>query len=210
AENRQEPTIRQLGQLFVRKFFKVFLYNIVVSIILGILIVLPVIGLLMIPILGWLIIFFGGILAIAFLFVIVFTLNTIFVVEDAGLSTGVGRLFYLLSGRWWSSVGFAFVIFIIYLVVAGIIAIVSSLLGLIFSINFITPRFSPGSGGISVWVLLFGLRNIVQQVFCLLLFCGMAINYYSLTEEKDGTGIEEQIDSIGLVTDKYGGIEEQY
>jgi hypothetical protein len=80
---------------------------------------------------------------------------------------------------------------------------------------FLIPRSTAALGGggksvVTLVTLAVGAFFLLQQAFYLILFCAAGINYFSLSEEKDGSAIEELIDSIGTVTDKYGGIEEQY
>jgi len=213
-QNGIQPTIQQVGQLFVKKFLKVFVYNIVVSIVIGIIFVLPVFGLAMIPILGPLILFFGFILGFLFVMVVLFYLNCVFVVEDYGLSGSVSRLFYLLGSRWWSTIGFTIVVFLIYWVFSMVIQFALSMIMSIFSVSFISSRSSSsgvsGHSYINLLALALGFLILLNYVFYLLVFCGVGVNYYSLTEEKDGSAIESQIDSIGETSDKYGGVEEQY
>jgi hypothetical protein len=89
-----------------------------------------------------------------------------------------------------------------------------SMITSIFSVSFITSHSrSPGVSGhsyINLAALALGFLILLNNMFYLLVFCGVGVNYYSLTEEKDGSAIESQIDSIGEVSDKYGGVEEQY
>jgi len=210
----EQPTIQQVGQLFVKKFFKAFLYNFLVTILLAIVFILPAIGLAMIPVLGVVVIFFGFILGGLFAMVLLFYLNCVYVADDYGLSGSISRLFYLLSNRWWNTIGFTIVVFLIYYVFSAVIQVVAMMVMGISSIGFLTPRTGQSGGSahgmISLMAMLIGLMVLVQQVFYLVVFCGVGVNYYSLAEEKDGSAIEAQIDSIGGVSDKYGGIEEQY
>jgi hypothetical protein len=154
-------------------------------------------------------------LFIGILFItIIFNLNCIYVAEEKGLSAGVTRMFELFSGRWWHTIGFTIVVFLIYYVFSFIIQFIFMLVFGVFSINFFTPRSTqPAASGhsmVNMIVLLVGLLVLLQQAFYIIVFCGVGVNYYSLAEEKDGSAIEARIESIGDVTDKYGGVEEQY
>jgi len=205
-----QPTLKQVGQLFVAKFFKVFFYNLVVTVLLVLVAIIPVIIVMFIPLLNVLAI----ILFIVIFAIILFYLNCIYVTEDLGLSGGISRLFYLFSNRWWHVIGFTLIVGLIYVVFAGALQLALGLIKEVYSISTVSTTrysYSEDSGSfITVGMVLFGIVYLLQQLFYLIIFCSVGVNYYSLTEEKDGSAIEEQIDNIGGSTDKYSGVDEQY
>ena len=204
----QQPTISEVGQVFGKKFVKLFFYNIGVSIIVGFCIVIPSMLFAIAPVFALFIIMISFMLLI----MVFLHVNCIYAIEDVGFGGGIVRLFDLLRNRWLHSIGFTFIIGLIYYVFGFMVQFLFSLLG-IFSINFLNPESLGGAqskAAFTSMVLGFGLVLLINQLFYLIVFSGIGINYYSLVEEKDGSAIEEQIDAIGTNNDKYGGIEEQY
>jgi hypothetical protein len=203
------PGIPLVGQLYFRKLLPVFFYNFVSMLMLIIVAAVPMALLIFIPLINIFAVMMVGLLALT----IIFHLNAIYVVEDVGLIRGISRLFYLLKGSWWSSIGFTVVIFIIYYVFSFVIQfgfmMVFTIVRLSIDTSHVT-KVAPEHGFVVGAVLFFGIMLIIQQIFYLIVFTGISINYYSLSEEKDGSAIEAQIESIGESSDRYGGIEEQY
>ncbi len=204
-----KPTITQVGIVFFRKLLWLLLYNFVVYFILVLVVIIPYLIVTFIPVIG----FFGQLLIGVITSTIILHLNMIYIKEDLGLSAGISRFFTLFSGRWWPSIWFNTVMFLIYWAFSLVLLFIMAMISSIIYFTVLMPhKVSPGMGKleISLLILVIGLYFLVQQVFYLILFCGVGVNYYTLSEEKDGSAIEEQIDNIGSGTDKYGGIEEQY
>jgi len=208
-ENKGElPTLAQVGQLFTKKAVKIFIYSIGVSILFAICIFLPLILVAVLPIVSFFI------FMLLFLFGVMFFLhvNCVYVMEDGDFGSGIFRTFDLLRNRWWHCMGYTFIIGMIYYVFSLVVQLLFSLLG-VFSINFLDPFPFEGSeskSAVITMVLGFGLILLINELFYLIVFSGVGVNYFSLVEEKDGSAIEEQIDTIGTHNDKYGGIEEEY
>lgn len=205
-----KPSLEQIAKLFFPRFIKIFFYNILLGILLTLVAIIPVLLVIFIPFINLL-----GIMLLVGLGATVFThINAIWVSEDVGFSGGFSRLLDLFRNRWWHNIGFTTLIFIIYYVFAFVIQMVFSIFLAIGSMNLLPSPDRTGTGmgegGVTALVLGIGFMMLLQQVFYIILYCGVGVNYYSLVEEKDGTSIEEQIDSIGTDSDKYGGIEEQY
>lgn len=208
-ENKgQQPSIAQVAQVFARKAVKVFFYSIGISILFAICIVLPMLLVAIVPIISVFVIM----LMLMFCVMFFLHINCVYVIEDGDFSSGFFRLLNLLQNRWWHCMGYTFIIGLIYYVFGFIVQILFSLLG-IFSINFLEPGPFEGAeskAAVTTMVLGFGLLLLINQIFYLIVFSGIGVNYYSLVEEKDGSAIEEQIEAIGTNNDKYGGIEEEY
>lgn len=204
------PTLQQVGQLFFKKIVKVILNTIAVSVILGLVAIIPYLIIMFIPLVNFL-----GQMLLGILFsTMIITLTNIFVREDLGIGGAFSRLFDLFRDKWWHVIGFSTINFLIYYVFALVLIFVGAMLFTIFALNMTSNPFGEDSplsmGKISVIGLIVAVLYIISQLFELIVVCGASINYYSLCEEKDGTAIEEMIDAIGESTDKYGGVEEQY
>lgn len=204
------PPITETGQLFFRKFLRILLYDIVIIIILILVFIIPYLIVTFIPLIG----FFGQLLLGVLAGTILLHLNLIYIKEDIGLFDGVGRLFGLFRDSWWKTIGFSTIMYLIYYVFSLAVGFIIGIIGVLIFTNVYlhhhTAGGGVGKGTINLITLGVAVFILVQQVFYLILFCAMGVSYYSLAEEKDGSAIEEQIDSIGSSTDKYGGIEEQY
>jgi outer membrane protein W len=55
-----------------------------------------------------------------------------------------------------------------------------------------------------------GVSSIIQQVFMLIPYIGLGIHYFSLREQKDGSGLEDRLEQLGSGGSQHGHIEEQY
>ncbi len=98
----------------------------------------------------------------------------------------------LLAGRWWQGSGLLFVMFVIVFV-----------MGLVFTIPATIVTTFAGVAVVSemglVWKILFYLTNIVSQIGSLLqamIIISFFLYYYSLVEEKEGTGLSQRIDEM--------------
>lgn len=204
-----QPVITAVGQLYFRKLLRILLYDIVISFILILVFIIPYLVVTFIPLVGIFGQFFLGVLAGA----ILLHLNIIYIKENLGLFDGVGRLFALFRESWWKTIGFSSIMYLIYYVFSIALFFIIGIIGVLIYTNFLLHHdrgVGIGKGTINLITIGFGIFFLVQQVFYLILFCAVGVSYFSLAEEKDGSAIEEQIESIGTSTDKYGGIEEQY
>lgn len=204
-----QPTIAEIGQVYFRKLLLILVYNMVIGFILILVFIIPYLIVSFIPLLGMFGQFFLGVLSGT----IMLHLNLIYIKEELGLFEGVSRLFYLLGGNWGKTIGFSAIMFLIYYVFTIVIVLIIALLGVLVYTGTMMPRSVGGGMGKGLVTLISvgaGVFFLVQQVFYLILFCAAGISYFSLSEEKDGHAIEEQIETIGGGGDKYGGVEEQY
>ena len=208
--NLRQATLQEVARLTFKKFLPVFLRMILVTIIV-VLMFVPVMFLVgsMLQLAILLLLFLALFVGIAAIY-----LNAIFVLEDGGFAKGVARLFHLLRGKWWATIGYTIIIFMIYYFFAMILQFVASMIMGAASLSILTPnldRSVMGAGKMAgMLVGIIGLLIILQQIFYIIVYCGIGVNYYSLVEEKDGTSIEQQINEIGTVNDQYGGVEETY
>jgi hypothetical protein len=90
-----------------------------------------------------------------------------------------------------------------------VIGLVFNLIFGIGSINFLDPK-----SGLDFmnkrYFLVMGFSSIVQQIFMLIVYIGLGIHYFSLREQKDGSGLEARIEQLGSRSNDHGQIEEQY
>jgi MFS family permease len=137
-----------------------------------------------------------------FYFAVVFAPFTIiYVMEDCSFGVGFNRCFALIKENYWMSFAIYFVAYIIYAFGAGIIgAIVSIVAGLA---SYLTTK------DVSATVaIVSGILQIFTHVFYIIFFVSVALNYFNLSEQLDGSGLLKRIDNIGA-TDA-NEVEEQY
>ncbi len=195
----EKPSLPEVGKLYMSKFFSNLLYTIVITalFIVGIFIVI-------IPILGVLA-YLAGLFYFSVIFSILFPVNTI---EDHSFGAAFSRCFYLIKERWWFSFGYSIIIFLIYYFFALVIGLIIQTIFGFSAINMTDPERIGSAFEKYAYVL--ALSTIFQYVFYLILHIGLGIHYYSLLEEKDGSGLEARLDQLGEQSGPHSNIEEQY
>ena len=147
---------------------------------------------------------FGGLFTMVYLLMI-FPVNAI---GNGKFGSAISGTFHLLRGRWWFTIGFIIILFIIYYFFSLAISTMVNLLFGLTSINMMDPEKISGMG--KTYAYVFGLNTIIQQVFYLVIFVGCGIHFYSTQEEKLGAGLEQQIDNIGVKGHREEGKEETW
>lgn len=134
---------------------------------------------------------FVGFLLLSPYFMLIYPCNTIGEGELGGPLTAAWSL---LKGRWWASVGYVLVIILIYYVLSFVVQFILTLL--IGMTMLLKPENGMQNVGKGMGVV-YGLSMLVQQLFYLIVFVGAGLLYYSLHEEKVGSGLEDKIDTLG-------------
>ena len=130
-------------------------------------------------------------------------LSLIFIIqvrEKKGFGQAFRRCFYLTSGNYLSTIGLLFVIFIMYILIAVLFGLPSTILGgvegflmasddvslretsLIFKISFIVAQV---------------LNTLGSQLAYAVVLIAIAFQYFNLVEKKEATGLIESIHTIG-------------
>jgi hypothetical protein len=196
----EAPSMQETGALFLPKLLSNSGYLLLVLI--------GFVGLALfavVPILGILIV----IVLVVYMMVdlaLLFPANTI---EDNPFPGSFRRMFYLVRDRWWYTFGVVIIFGLIFYFFSTIISLVAGLIFGFSSVNFLTPS-DPSKVFTKEYFLFMGLSAVVQQVFYLVVHVGVGVHYFSLREEKDGSGLEAQIDQMGQDSGPHGHIDEQY
>ncbi len=193
------PSIAEIGKLFFPKLLSNILYTF-----LAFLMMMGVFMIAIVPILGWLIAL-GGFFYLAVNFSILYAVNTI---EDNSFPSTISRCFYLIKNNWWFTLGYAIVIWMIYYFISLVLSTVVNLIFGFTSVNFLTTP--DNSVFTEKYFLVTGLTSVVTQVFYLIVYVGMAVFYYSVKEEKEGSGLEDRLEQLGTQGGLHGDTEEQY
>ncbi len=194
------PTISDVGSRFAGKFFSNIGYLFMVFIIMILSAFMAII-----PIVGILVYMFGACYVMICLSLL-FPINTI---EENPFMNSFSRMFYLIKNRWWYTFGIVIILGLIYYFFAAVIGLVTNLIFGFSSINFLDQKGS-FSFMTEKYFLVMGLSSIIQQVFYLIIHVGIGMHYFSLKEEKDGSGLEDRLEQLGSGGNVHGQIEEQY
>lgn len=178
------PAMPEVWDEFKRYFLKVLFYS------------LPII----------LLIFIGFIFCIApgvYFWVVLAPFEIVLMVENKSFSDAFSRCYVIIKENFWQSFGIYVIAYLIYSFMSGIIG---GIIGLISgAISYFTTN------DISTTVaLVTSILNIFSFVFYIVFFISVILNYYSLTEKYDGTGILKRLDSLGGSSSNFNNIEEQY
>ena len=121
----------------------------------------------------------------------------ILVFERQGVGEAISRCFKLISGNWWATLGLLFIMGIIVSIMSLVFTLPAGIVGGLFGAGVLKD--------ITVLSTLFTALasvggNILQGISATV----VAFQYFSLIEEKEGTGLSNQIDSIGSGTSASG------
>ncbi|MFZ1799610.1 MAG: hypothetical protein WAU24_07060 [Chitinophagaceae bacterium] len=183
-EKNESPSFEEVWKYFARYFPKVIFFSIpqIVLVIIGLLLCL-----------------FPGIY-LAFVFV---PFQFIIVMEDADFSGAISRCFDIIKRNFWMSVGIYIVAYIIYTFSSAIIGfVVAAIVGVI---SYLTTKQLSTTVGIVMSVI-----NIIGYAFYLVFLVSAFLNYCSLTESHDGTGLSERLETLGEKNDLHTNLEEEY
>jgi hypothetical protein len=129
--------------------------------------------------------------AIAFSFI-----SMVWLVERNGFTNAVSRSYKLVYGRWWRTFGILFILLIVQFLISTLlvvpIQIIGSVAGLFdLSMNLMGTDSSPSA------IALLALRNMFSMLCSAILMVALVFHYYSLVEEKEGTGLMAKIRTMG-------------
>lgn len=182
--NGQQPGIEEIWPIFKKYFFKIFFYSILIDIMIG----------------------FGCLLCVLpgiYLWVVFVPFTLVVMIEDANFNTALYRCFDIIKQNFWPSFGLYLIAYLIYSFSSGIIgAVVAVVAG---AAAYLSTKNIGATVGIVTSFL-----NIFSFTFYIIFFISAALQYFSLTENRDGTGILNRIDNIGSDKNNFDNIEEQY
>lgn len=194
------PTLAETGALFMSRFLSNISYMFVILVgfmVSAIIAIVPILGILL---------FIVGAVYLMVSFSLLFPVNTI---ENNSFMQSFSRVFYLVRDRWWYTFGVIIILGLIYYFFAAVIGLVINMIFGLGAINFMDTQ-----KGIDMmsekYFLVNGLSTIIQQVFYLIIHVGIVIHYFSLLEEKEGSGLEDRLDQLGSGGGAHDHLEEQY
>ncbi len=184
-KNGETPTMPEVWAEFTRYFLKVLIYSI------------PIVLLIIV---GCVLCFLPGI----YLWVILVPFEMLVMIEGRSFSDSFNRCFTIISKNFWPSFGIYIIAYLIYSFSSGIIGAVMGLIAGILS-YFTTKDISSTIGIVTSILSIFSF--IFYIVFCV----SAILNYYSLSEKFDGTGMMRRLGNLGGGdTRDFNNLEEQY
>lgn len=138
-----------------------------------------------------------------FLWPVISLMLAIIVFENSSFSYAFDRGFKLIKNHWWMTFGAMFIVFIV---------IYAALMAFILPATFLTTGsilFAKAPPSIPLLILTTVLQN-VSQIFMILPYIVISLCYFSLTERKEGSGLLDKINMIGLNNNDSDLPEEQY
>jgi hypothetical protein len=190
-KNEGEVTFNELWNSLWQHVLPLFGYHIVFGIMLVIAFLLLVIpGLYLMPIISL------GLAALVF--------------EKKGIFESFSRAYELIKNHWWQTFGILIVAYIFQNIVSNVFAI--PFFGIYFkeiftmAINEEIPNFSNTGTqlylGFSFFVMMLG-----SYITYLIPFIAIAFQYFSLSEEKEASGLMKEVDDFDVSKNQGGGIE---
>jgi len=139
------------------------------------------------------------------LYPIVGLMFPIMIVENASLSYAFNQSFRIIKGNWWTTFGALFISAFIAGVALMVVAIPTSLLA------FGSMYLHPNMAGVSKpFLALYLAFAEIGHVLYILPLVTLTLSYFSLNENKEGTGLMERINQMGNDTNTPDLPAEQY
>jgi hypothetical protein len=166
-----QPTIEEVWFNFKKYFFRILIYSIPVFL-------LTVVGV------------FFCVLPGIYLAIVFVPFDIILVMEDCSFSDAFNRCFTLIKENFWISFAIYFIATLIYSFGSGIISVIVGLI--VGAATYVTTKSIGTTAGIVTSFL-----NLFSGVFYIIFFVSSVLQYFNLVEQHDGTGILQQIESLG-------------
>lgn len=183
-ELQGSPSTEEVWKCFIRYFPKVILYSIpeFLFIIIGLIFcILPGIYLLVV--------------LTPFQFVMVF--------ENTNFTDTFKRCFAIIKNNFWISLGIYLIAYLIYSFASGIIGLVVSIL--VGAVSYMTTKEVSTTLTVSMSFL-----NFIGYAFYLVFLVTAFLNYTSIAESHDGSGLAERLSHLGEKEDLHKNLEEEY
>jgi hypothetical protein len=147
-------------------------------------------------------IFIGVIVFIPALIYFVISCALVFIIkgyERIGFFEAVGRSIKLVQGKWWSTFGLIFVLYLVLFVLSIALSIPWYVITSIFSLHD-TEAVVTGTLNASLGIfglITFTVTYLLQSIMYSLPNIGIAFQYFNLVERKEARGLISQIESLG-------------
>ncbi|ARK13422.1 hypothetical protein A6C57_25495 [Fibrella sp. ES10-3-2-2] len=121
----------------------------------------------------------------------------ILVFERQDVGQAFSRSFKLISGHWWETFGLWIIMWIIISILSMVFTLPAAIVGMLFGAGVLKD--------VAVLTAVFtAIASVGGAVLQGVTATATAFQYFSLVEEKEGTGLSSQIDSIGQGVSRSG------
>jgi hypothetical protein len=183
-EKGNSPVFNEVWGVFKKNIVVVFLFSIV----------------------AWIVIITGCCFCLVpgiYFAVVLAPFEIVIVMEGRSFGHAFSRCFALIKDNFWVSFGIYIISYLIYyfcsLIVGFMIGLAAGL------VSYFTTKNIVSTVGIVT-----GILGVFSQFFFLILYISISLNYFSMAEKLDGTGILERLQTIGTDINPNENIEEQY
>lgn len=160
-------------------------------------------------------IFFGVVALLCGVVYVFIASSFVFIIrayEQVGFFEAIRRSFVLIQGKWWSTFGLIFILYVIVGTVSYVFLIPWYGITIAQSLHNVVPSTSePGTGYQTMTMIFFTLYYLAQMVLYAMPNIGIAFQYFNLVERKEARGLMSQIESLGATSSpSTTGSEETY
>lgn len=160
-------------------------------------------------------IFLGILLLLGGIVYLMVSVSLTFIVrayENKGFFDAVGRSFMLVQGKWWSTFGLIFVLYLIMMTISYIFLIPWYSVTIISSLHNTTGNAlqETSTGWEVMTIVLFTLYYLAQMVLATLPNIGIAFQYFNLVELKEAKGLLTKISTLGQTQTAQSSSEEHF
>lgn len=118
--------------------------------------------------------------------------------ENVGFFEGIFRSLQLVKGKWWSTFGIIFVLYLIAVTVSYIFMVPGYIMTFVSALHSLEAgEASQASNAGGLVAIFFTLYYLAQMLLYTLPHLGIAFQYFNLVERKEARGLITQIETIG-------------
>ena len=183
-ENGTSPTPQQIWKGFARNILLIFIFSIIRFVVI---------------IVGYIMCLAPGV----YLTVVLMPFSFIIVNENASFGDAFNRCFDLIKENFWISLAIYLVAMLIFSIGSGIIGFVIGIITEAVS-YFTTKKIDTGLPIVGA------LLNLIEYFFYIIFFVSAGLQYYTLVEIHDGTGLARRLENLGNNVHPDTNIEEEF
>lgn len=148
-------------------------------------------------------------------FYVLFSLSLTFFVrayEKSGFFEAIARSFKLVQGKWWSTFGLVFILYIVMICISYVFILpLYIFMGVSAFHNISADNAQEPSTSVEMITIIFtSLYYLAQMLLAALPNIGIAFQYFNLVELKEAKGLMNQIDTLGQPPATLPASEDQY
>ncbi len=143
------------------------------------------------------IILLGGILCVLpgiFFAVTLALVYPIMMWENTGIFDAMTRSANLIKGNWWNTLGIVVILALISYVLVFVLSLPVMITGIVIGATSSSGDFTQFT---EIITIIGAITGVLYYPIYLIMLVGIALHYFNLVEQHDGTGLIDRIDTIG-------------